>query len=170
MGEAVQSNEIERELRESGAQELLTTAALPRLAYEGRDGTPRVIPIGFLWTGTRIVVCTSTTSPKGRAIRERPQVAMTIDVGASPADARSLLLRGVAETETVDGIPTEYVDAARKTMRPDEIEGFEAAVRGMYPQMVRISIAPTWARYYDFAAGRLPATLQALADRAAGRN
>jgi nitroimidazol reductase NimA-like FMN-containing flavoprotein (pyridoxamine 5'-phosphate oxidase superfamily) len=163
------SDEIRRELDQPGAQELLTTTPLLRLAYSGRDGTPRVIPIGFLWNGSAIVVCTSTVAPKGRAIRERPDVAVTIDVGTTPAESRSLLVRGPASVETVDGIPSEYLDAARKTMAPDEAAGFEQAVTAMYPQMVRIAITPTWARYYDFGAGRLPATLQRLAEEAAGR-
>jgi nitroimidazol reductase NimA-like FMN-containing flavoprotein (pyridoxamine 5'-phosphate oxidase superfamily) len=158
-----------RELDQPGAQELLTTAPLLRLAYTSADGTPRVIPIGFLWTGGRIVVCTSTTAPKGAAIRSRPDVAVTIDVGASPAESRSLLVRGPARVETVEGIPREYLDASRKTMTPEEAAGFEQAVTAMYPQMVRISITPTWARYYDFGAGRLPATLQRLAEEAAAR-
>ena len=160
---------IRRELEQPGAQELLTTAPLLRLAYTGSDGTPRVIPIGFLWAGSRIVVCTSTKAPKGRAIRERPDVAVTIDVGSTPADSRSLLVRGPASVETVEGIPSEYIDAARKTMTPEEVAGFEQAVAGMYPEMVRIAITPTWARYYDFGAGRLPATLQRLAEEAAER-
>jgi hypothetical protein len=168
-GGRVNQDEIRDELGQPGAQELLTTAPLMRLAYLGKDGTPRVIPIGFLWTGSAIVVCTSTTAPKGRALRERPDTAVTIDTGASPAEARSLLLRGPATVETVDGIPREYIDASAKTMTPDEVAGFEQAVTVMYPQMVRISIVPTWARFYDFGAGRLPATLQKLAEEAAQR-
>ena len=39
----------------------------------------RVIPIGFWWTGDRIVVCTSDTAPKVRALAARPPVALTID-------------------------------------------------------------------------------------------
>jgi nitroimidazol reductase NimA-like FMN-containing flavoprotein (pyridoxamine 5'-phosphate oxidase superfamily) len=163
------ADEIRSELDQPGAQELLTSAALLRLAYSGPDGTPRVIPIGFLWTGSAIVVCTSTTSPKGRAIRSRPHVAVTIDTGAGPSDARSLLVRGPAAVETVDGIPPEYIAASAKTMSPEEVAGFEQAVQAMYPQMVRISITPDWARYYDFGGGRLPATLQRLAEEAAQR-
>ncbi len=33
----------------------------------------------------------------------------------------------------------------------------------MYEQMVRISIEPQWARFYDFSAGRLPTFLTNLA-------
>jgi nitroimidazol reductase NimA-like FMN-containing flavoprotein (pyridoxamine 5'-phosphate oxidase superfamily) len=160
--------EMQEELGQPGAQELLMMATLARLAYIGPDDGPRVIPIGFFWTGREVVMCTSTTSPKGPAIRERPRVAITIDVGDTPAAARSLLLRGTAEVEVVDGIPEEYVAASAKAMSPEEVAGFRQAVGAMYPQMVRIAVAPDWARFYDFGAGRLPATLQRLAEQAAG--
>jgi nitroimidazol reductase NimA-like FMN-containing flavoprotein (pyridoxamine 5'-phosphate oxidase superfamily) len=41
------------ELSTTGAQELLTSTSAGHLAYIGRDGTPRVIPVGFFWTATR---------------------------------------------------------------------------------------------------------------------
>jgi hypothetical protein len=35
----------------------------------------------------------------------------------------------------------------------------------MYERMARIAITPTWARFYDFGAGRVPRFLQELAER-----
>jgi hypothetical protein len=35
-------------------------------------------------------------------------------------------------------------------------------VRGVYKQMARISVAPQWARCYDFGAGRVPDFLRKL--------
>jgi hypothetical protein len=55
---------IRHELEQPGAQELLTTAPLLRLAYTGSDGTPRVVPIGFLWTGRG-----SSSAPRRRRRR-----------------------------------------------------------------------------------------------------
>lgn len=97
----------------------------------------------------------------------RRQVAVTIDPGHSPADAQALLIRGTATLETVDGIPEEYIVAAAKTMTPDGAAEFEVAVQAMYTQMVRISIEPGWARFYDFGAGRMPRFLHDLAGNAA---
>jgi hypothetical protein len=148
------------ELSQPGAQELLHDQSLSRLAYNGLDGTPRVIPIGFLWTRGRIVVCTSDTAPKVRALTARPPVALTIDgAGAS----QSLQLRGEAEIEIVDGVPDEYLAASYKGI-PGEAERrqFEASVRSTYERMARISIEPRWARFYDFGAGRLPGFLTKL--------
>jgi nitroimidazol reductase NimA-like FMN-containing flavoprotein (pyridoxamine 5'-phosphate oxidase superfamily) len=43
--------EITEELEHPGARNLLASATLLRLAYNGSDGFPRVIPIGFYWNG-----------------------------------------------------------------------------------------------------------------------
>jgi len=153
--------ELARELGHPGAQTLLS-GSMARLAYNGHDGFPRVIPVGFYWTGERIVVSTAPTSPKARALSSRPQVAVTIDTGSTPDEAKALLVRGLATLETVDGITDEYLAAARRSMEEPQLAEFERNVRSTYKQMVRISIEPRWARFYDFGAGRLPAFLANL--------
>ncbi len=150
------------DLHHPDAQVLLQSPDPARLAYSGPDGFPRVIPVGFWWTGTDIVVCTAPTAPKVRALAERPNVALTIDVIGPPA--RALLLRGVATIEIVDGVAPEYLAAAGKSTSGDELAAFEAGVRALYKRMARITIAPTWARYYDFGAGRFPTFLRRLVD------
>src|SRR6266508_3505951 len=55
---------IDDELSTSGAQELLASTSAAHLAYIAKDGTPRVIPVGFFWTGDQFVVSCATTSPK----------------------------------------------------------------------------------------------------------
>jgi hypothetical protein len=154
------------DLRHPDAEQLLHSPDPARLAYNGRDGFPRVIPIGFLWNGTDIVVCTAPTAPKVKALAERPNVALTIDVIGPPAKA--LLVRGVASIEIVDGVAPEYLAAAAKSTSGDELAAFDAHVRGLYKQMARITIAPTWARVYDFGAGRLPNFLGRLVDSTYG--
>jgi Pyridoxamine 5'-phosphate oxidase len=156
------AQELAHELHHPTSQELLRSGSLARLAYNGQDGFPRVIPIGFYWNGERIVVCTAPTSPKVRALASRPQVALTIDTGDTPATAKALLVRGHVTMDTVDGIPDEYIAASKKTMEGSQRAAFEREVRSVYKQMVRISIEPQWARLYDFGAGRLPAFLARL--------
>jgi hypothetical protein len=155
------AQEMARELNDPGAQELLHSAALTRLAYTGRDGFPRVIPIGFYWNGEHIIACTAPISPKVAALAARPQVALTIDTGTSAA--RALLIRGVAAIETVDGVPDEYLKATAKGMDRAQMPDFEANVRSVYQQMSRIAVTPQWARFYDFGTGRVPAFLLKLA-------
>lgn len=155
--------DVARELAQPGARELLESATVARLAYNGPDGLPRVIPVGFHWNGECIVVCTATTSPKARALAERPDVAVIIDVGDSPAAAKSLQVRGAARLKTVDGVADEYLEGAKKAMDADTHAAFEQGVRSMYEQMVRISIEPQWARFFDFGSGRLPKFLAEMA-------
>src|SRR5690349_3653828 len=153
-------------LRDPDAEQLLHTPDPARLAYNGPDGLPRVVPVGFLWNGTDIVVCTAVTAPKVKALRERPNVAVTIDDIGPPAKA--LLVRGVARVEVVDGVAPEYLAAAGKSTHGDELAQFEASVRGLYRQMARITIAPTWARFCDFGAGRLPTFLRRMVESTSG--
>jgi hypothetical protein len=160
----MRNDEITSELRQEGARRLLETAPMARVAYNGMDGLPRVIPIGFFWNGNAIVVCTAVTAPKVRALAERPEVAVTIDVGNTPADAQALIIRGTATLETVEGIPSEYIAGSSKVLSESEVAEFARQVQEMYDQMVRISIVPTWARYFDFGAGRMPAFLLDLAN------
>ncbi len=149
--------ELKAEL-EAG-EEVLRTATLAHLAYDGIDGTPRAIPIGFLWTGEAVVVATHPTAPKFAALRARPRVALTID---TPSPTRSILLRGTSEIDVVDGVVPEYLEAAAKSMQGDGLSAFEASARETYDRMARISITPDWARYFDFNTGRLPGFLRAL--------
>lgn len=156
-------HEIADELGQPAAQRLLRSATLLRLAYDGSDGFPRVIPIGFLWTGDRLVVCTADTSPKVNALRARPRVAATIDLGETPTEARSVLIRGLANVQIVEGIPDEYIAASAKALSAEEVPEFERQIRSTYPRMARITIGPVWARFLDFGAGRLPSFLEKLA-------
>jgi nitroimidazol reductase NimA-like FMN-containing flavoprotein (pyridoxamine 5'-phosphate oxidase superfamily) len=155
------AQELARELSHPGAQGLLDRTAA-HLAYNGPDGFPRVIPVGFLWNGQRIIVCTATTSPKVAALSARPNVALAIDSGDSPGGAKSLMVRGVASVEIVDGVAEEYMAMSRKSMEPAQQAEFEREVRKVYPQMARISVEPRWARFFDYGSGRLPSFLDKL--------
>ena len=141
------------------SQELLHSAIPVRLAYNGKDGLPRAIPIGFLWKDERIVLCTASNAYKVEALATNPKVALTID---TEAPYRVLLVRGTASIEIVDGVPSEYLEASRKAMTDEQqFRAFEAAVRSLYKQMARISIAPEWAKVLDFET-RLPSTVEEL--------
>jgi hypothetical protein len=160
--EVTRANAAQLKAELDAGEEILRTATLARLAYNGVDGTPRVIPIGFLWTGLAVVLATHPTAPKFAALRARPRVALTID---TPSPARSLLLRGEAEIEVLDGPVPEYLEAAAKSMEGEELAAFEEACRETYDRMARISIIPDWARYFDFGAGRFPGFLRELTSK-----
>lgn len=146
----MRAEDVTAELDKPIAQQLLYSGELARLAYNGRDGYPRAVPVAFYWdTGRRrVVICTPTNSAKAPALRERPQVALTIDTDTR--EPRALLIRGTAELDVIDGVPDEYLRANSKVGEPEQWHAFEAQVRGLYDQMVRISIEPTWAKLLDF--------------------
>jgi hypothetical protein len=157
------SNGLEQ-LDDPGAQELLRSPQPVRLAYTGRDGTPRVVPLGFVWKDGQLFVCTATSAPKVAALERRPKVAATIDAGISSNDSKQVLIRGTATVEIVDGVAPEYFEAAAKGEGGGELEEFESKVREVFDQQARISIRPEWARFYDFGAGKLPPFLRRLAE------
>ena len=161
------NDDVTAELAQPAARHLLETATLCHLAYNGADGLPRVIPVAYHWTGSAAVICTATTAPKVRALTARPDVALTIDGGGdTPAGVKSIMIRGRATLDTVDGIPEEYLRATTKSMRGAAPAEFAEAVRRMYPQMVRIAVTPRWARFFDYGGGRIPGFLAELARKA----
>jgi Pyridoxamine 5'-phosphate oxidase len=155
----VQHEMVMTVLRDPLAQELLHSPLLARLGYNGLDGSPRVVPIGYLWAGTSFITCTAAKAPKVRALTANPKVAMTIDTDTQPPHV--LLVRGTASIEIVDGVPDDYLEASRKGLPPEEWSAFEDQVRSVYPQMARITIRPEWAKLLDFET-RLPSALEEL--------
>jgi hypothetical protein len=142
------------------ARELLGSGIPARLAYLGLDGAPRVIPIGFHYTGTSIDVFTVPRAPKVAALRANAKVALTIDTESQPPNV--LMIRGEAEVEVVPGVPDDYLKASRKIIPADQFDAWEQQVRGLYDEMARISITPSWVRVLDFET-RVPRAVEQLA-------
>jgi hypothetical protein len=148
-------------LNDKVAQELLASAQLARLAYTWTDGTPRVVPIWFHWTGSEVVMaspCKPKAAPKLKAISSRPEVAVTIDSGSWPYHV--LLVRGVAKVENSDGIVPEYASAAERYFGPDQGRAWIAQVVQMGVSFARIAVTPTHATILDFET-RFPSALSA---------
>lgn len=141
-------NDVTEILARPLCQQLMASGIPARLAYTGLDGDPRVIPIGFLWTGSTIELYTIPASAKVGALRANPRVAVTIDTQGFPPNI--LLVRGSASLELVGGVPDGYVEATRKLVPPEQMAGWEAGVRALYEEMVVISITPDWAKLMDF--------------------
>jgi hypothetical protein len=162
----VQPDEITEVLNRPLSRELLARD-LTRLAYVAKDGTPRNVPIAFVWNGSEIVMCTTKNAPKLPSLRENPAVALTIDTEVHPP--KILLIRGRAELDVVDGIPEEYLQAnSTYEMTPEQRAGWEAEVRSLYDGMVRIVVTPTWAKLIDFET-TLPTAVEELIRQRAER-
>jgi len=155
----MQRNDVMKVLNDPLAQELMGSRIPARVAYTTVDGSPRVVPLAFLWNGEQFVICTIPGSPKVRALAAHRQVALTIDTDTFPPHI--LLVRGRASLETVEGVPPEYLEASRKQVSEADMPAFEAQVRGLYQQMVRITIEPQWAKLLDFET-RLPTPVENL--------
>ena len=155
----MEPSEISEILNRPLSQELLARD-LTRLAYVAEDGTPRVVPIGFDWNGSEIVMCTAKNAPKLPALRHDPTVALTIDTEVHPP--KILLIRGRAELDVVEGIPDEFLRAnGAYTMTREQRTEWEAEVRSVYDGMVRIVVTPTWAKLIDFET-TLPSAVEEL--------
>jgi hypothetical protein len=160
-------NEIAAVLNLPISQDLLSRDLL-RMAYVAKDGTPRNIPIAFTWNGTEMVVCTTKNAPKLPALRQNPEVALTIDTEVHPP--KILLIRGRAELDVVDGIPEEYLQMnGSYEMTPEQRVEWEAEVRSLYDGMVRIVITPTWVKLIDFIT-TLPTAVEQLVRQRAERS
>jgi hypothetical protein len=130
------------------AQELVTAPIHARLAYCASDGSPRVIPIGYTWNGEVFAMGSLVNAPKVKALVANPKVALTVDTDNFPPHV--LLVRGEASVEVVDGVPDEFVEAARRFVGEEGMPEWEAGVRALYTQMAIIRVTPTWARVFDF--------------------
>jgi pyridoxamine 5'-phosphate oxidase-like protein len=163
----VQPNDVIEVLNRPLSKELLARD-ITRLAYVAKDGTPRNVPIAFVWNGTQIVMCTTKNAPKLPALRHNPAVALTIDTEVHPPQI--LLIRGHAELDHVDGIPEEYLQAnTTYEMTPEQRVEWEAEVRSLYVDgMVRIVVTPTWAKLIDFET-TMPSAVEELARKRAER-
>jgi hypothetical protein len=148
-------------LQDPVAQELLTSAIPARLSYVWPDGTPRVVPIWFHWTGDEIILCSPPRAPKMKALGLEAKVALTIDTETWPA--KVLMIRGTAHTRITDGEIPEYAELTRKYLG-DSSEVWREQYRQMFPRPVRISVRPEWVGILDVADNRLPsAILEAVA-------
>jgi hypothetical protein len=140
--------DVEAVMEKPISQELLGSSIPARFSYVGLDGDPRVVPIGFLWNGSQILMFTLPKSAKVRALQQNPRVAITIDTESFPPHV--LLIRGAASVELVDGVPDDYLEASRKLVPADQFDAWEAGVRTLYARMAQVTIEPDWAKLLDF--------------------
>lgn len=135
------------------AQRLLVSTELARLAYVAADGTPRVLPMLFHWTGEEIVLATFAGAREISALRARPDVAITIDAASTPPEV--LLIRGRASVTDVDGIVPEYVLAQRRYAGEEQAAANLAEIDHPGTEMARLAVRPSWVGVLDFQT-RLP--------------
>jgi hypothetical protein len=153
-------------LDSDAAKRLLASGIPARFAYLALDGTPRVVPTWFHWTGDELVMPTFVAAPHVRhparlaALRANPAVAVTIDTEDTPPVA--LGIRGRASVTEVDGVAPEYALAAPRYMGAEAAASYLAMIDQPGTRMARIAVRPSWVGLVDFQT-RLPSTLGGVA-------
>jgi len=144
------------------AQGLLASAIPARMAFVAPDGTPRIVPTWFHWTGEELVMPTYIAGPqigirhpaaRLAALRARPDVAVSIDTETFPP--QSLTLRGKVEITEVDGLAPEYAAAARRYLGEEAAAGMLAGLDQPGTMQARIALRPAWVGLIDFVT-RMP--------------
>jgi hypothetical protein len=138
---------VQEVLNDKVAQELLASKEMAALAYTWRDGTPRVVPIWFHWTGSQVVMASPVNSPKLKVLESRPEVAVTIYNNTWPYHV--LLLRGSVKIEPWDGLVPEYVSAARRYAGADFADAWTSHLAASGPKWARIELSPSYATIID---------------------
>ncbi len=141
-------------LNDPVAQGLLESTIPARLAYTWTDGTPRVVPINFRWTGGEIVMGTPPKAPKLSALTQNPRVAITIDSTTWPY--KVLLIRGAAQVQMRDDVDPDYALAAERYLGEAAGRAWVEGLRGQ--PMARIAVKPDWVAVLDFET-RFPSAL-----------
>lgn len=142
-------------LNDPVAQELLGSRHPARFSYSWMDGTPRVVPIWFTWTGEELVFGTPPKAPKLKALAVNGDVAVTIDEG-SGWPYKVLLLRGTATVEMWNDVVPEYAQSAHRYLGPEAGAALLSQMKGQ--SMARVGVRPTWAAVLDFET-RFPSAL-----------
>ena len=150
-------------LRTEAAAELLTSRVPARLAYVARDGTPRIVPTWFHWTGDELVMATFVWAPhihrpaaRLRDLAANPAVAITIDTERFPPVVLSV--RGEVSITEVAGLAPEYAAAAHRYLGDDAATAYLAQIDQPGTTMARIGLRPRWVGLIDFDT-RVPAVM-----------
>jgi hypothetical protein len=147
------------------AHELLRSPLPARLAYVRSDGAPDVVPIGFHWNGTEVVLGTFPNSVKMHAIQDGDKVALSIDSDTMPY--KVLRIRGSVRTDVVEGIAPEYEAMTRRTLGDEVGQGWLEQLRPIVTNMARIFVTPEWVCVQDFQT-RFPNELERAMEASAG--
>ena len=142
-------------LNDPSAQALLQSTIPARLAYSWTDGTPRVVPIWFHWTGEEFVLGGPPGAPKLKALVTNSAAALTIDEKAWPP--KVLLVRGSASVQLLEDISPEYAAAAVRYFGEAQGRAWITQLRGQ--PMARVAIRPHWVGILDFQT-RFPSALR----------
>jgi hypothetical protein len=144
-------------LQDPVAQRLLQSPVPARLAYTWTDGTPRVVPIGFHWNGSEVVLGTPPDAPKLKALKDGTTVALSIDTTTPPY--KVLQIRGTVRMDLVEGIAPEYEAMTIRSLGEEQGRAWLERLRPLTPRMARLFVTPQWVAVLDFE-DRFPSAME----------
>lgn len=138
------------------AARLLRSTIPARLSYVWKDGTPRVVPMWFHWTGEDFLMGAPPNAPKVLVIGTDTPVGLVVDDSTWPYQV--LTVQGLATAEVLADGFAEYGMMAERYLGADEAAGFMAARQQTFGGLgwTRITIRPTAAQLLDFGVGKFP--------------
>lgn len=128
------------------AQQLLQSAIPARLGYTWKDGTPRVTPIWFHWTGAEFALFSPPNAPKMKVLTDGVPVALAID---HPWPLQALLVRGPISLTMVDSRSPEYATMVERYLGAAQVDGWLAQYSSVFPRSARIAVRPVWVGVID---------------------
>lgn len=137
-------------LNDPVAQDLLHGPYPAHLSYVWKDGSARVVPIGFHWNGSELVMAGPDNAPKNQVI-DGQNVTVVIDTYTFPF--KVLTLRGKVRLETVKEPPIEYVLACEQLMGKETAALWLQNLGPLLPKIdafVKVIFTPEWVRITDF--------------------
>lgn len=151
-------------LQDPVAKELLCGPYAGHLSYVWKDGTARVVPIGFHWNGKEIVMAGIDTAPKNEVI-DGQKVTLVIDTYTYPF--KVLTIRGKVRLEKVQEPPVEYAMACEQLMGKEVAASWLAGLGPLFPKIKyfgKITLTPEWVRVTDFET-RMPEEIERVVNR-----
>ncbi len=139
-------------LRAPAAQDMLQSKEPARVAYIGPDELPRVVTMQFHWTGDELVLTSVASLPQVRALREHPDVAITIDTFAiaEGTPMRVLSIRGTASVTEFEGVVPEAYLANCRYIGQEAADGWAQWINQQGTKVARIAVRPTWVSLLDY--------------------
>ena len=124
--------------KDAHIDERLRTTPLIWLATVRPDGRPHLVPVGFVWDGETITICSEPNKQKLRNIQQNPNVTLALDTDDEIGDVvivegKAELLGQSAQTMNSPAYLEKYDSLIKKLQTPPE----EIAAR--YSEVIRVT-------------------------------
>ena len=144
------------------AQQLLNQNIPGHLAYVWTDGSPRVIPIGFTWTGTELVTGTPRYRPQDdgpERWRQGSRDLSTLTRLPSACCISAALSGSVCMMASYPNGQWPPNAVWEKKVRMASLRWHDGMFKAGVNKMIRLAVQPTWVGILDFEK-RFPSSVE----------